>query len=88
MLPNFKQANCDCEHFKAIVNSSDLPYGIENEVSLNDDEAYEFVQSLWLEIISTTEKNKDRLFTFIEYLDLMKSKAKRFSYWLVLGGIW
>jgi hypothetical protein len=80
LLPVFKDSNGDYECFKAVVNASDMLNGIDNEVSLDDDEASELVQSLWLEIASTTTNREDGLFSFIEYLYLMKSKAKGFKY--------
>ena len=71
LLPVFK--------FKAVVNASDMLNGIDNEVFLDDDETYEFAQSLWLEIVGTTNKDEG-LFSFIEYLNLIRSKAKGFTY--------
>jgi len=53
--------------------------GIDNAVSLDDNEAYEFVQSHWLEVGGTTNKNKG-LFSFIEHLNVIRSKAKGFTY--------
>ena len=50
LLPDFKELNWDYEHFKTVVNSSDILNGIDNEVSLDDNEAYELAQSLWLEV--------------------------------------
>jgi hypothetical protein len=79
LLPVFKESNRDYNIFKAVVNSSDMLNGIDNEVSLDDDEAYEFVHFLWLEVVGTTNKDKG-LFSFIEYLDLIRSKAKGFTY--------
>jgi len=79
LLPVYKQSNGDYEQFKAVVNASDMLNGIEDEVSLDDDEAYEFSQSLWLEVVRTTD-SQNGLFSFIEYLDLMHSKAKGFTY--------
>ena len=79
LLPVYKQSNGDYEQFKAVVNASDMLNGIEDEVSLDDDEAYEFAQSLWLEVVSTTD-SKEGLFSFIEYLDLISSKAQGFTY--------
>jgi hypothetical protein len=46
LLPVIKESNGDYEHLKAFVNASDVVNRIGNEVSLNDDGAYELVQSL------------------------------------------
>jgi hypothetical protein len=40
------------EHFKAVVNASDILNGIDSKVSLDDDEVYELAQLLWLEVAS------------------------------------
>ena len=79
LLPVYKQSNGDYEQFKAVVNASDMLNGIEDEVSLDDDEAYEFAQSLWLEVVSTTD-SKEGLFSFMEYLDRICLKDKGFTY--------
>jgi len=54
-------------------------------ISLDDDETYEFAQSLWLEVVGTTNKDEG-LFSFIEYLNLIRSKAFQIRH--VELGIW
>ena len=43
LLPVYRSTNRDYEQFKEVVNASDLLDGIENEVDIDDDEAYERV---------------------------------------------
>jgi hypothetical protein len=66
--------------FKEAKNCSDLLNGIDNKMSLDDDKAYGFAQSLWLEVTSTTTQKEDALFSFPEYLELFKFKAKGSTY--------
>lgn len=76
----FKKLNGDYEHFKVVVNVCDMLHVIENVVSLNDDKAYHFVQSLWLMFISMITNKEDDLFSLIMCLYLMKSTAKGFTF--------
>ena len=73
----FKTINGDYEEFKKLVNESDFLSGIDNEVSLDDDEAYELAQSLWAEVMSDVDK-EEALFSFIDYLQLISARAKGF----------
>ncbi len=51
------------------MNSDHLLNGIDNEFTVNDNEAYELAQSLWIEVMSSVEeKTEDAIFSFIEYL--------------------
>ena len=85
LLPIYKGSHGDYKRFKDIVNATVFLNGIYNEVTLDDDKAYELAQSLWLEVESTTKCREDGLFCFIEYLELINSKAKGFLYELVQG---
>jgi len=88
VMPIYRKSNCQYEEFKEVVNASELMHGIDNEESLNDDEAYELAQSLWLEIASTTSNNKEEaIFSFMEYLVLIQSRAKGFTYKLAEGTV-
>ena len=79
LLPIYKGSHVDYNRFKDIVNAIDFLNGTHNEVTLDDDEAYEFAHFLWLEVVGTTNKDEG-LFSFIEYLNLIRSKAKGFTY--------
>ena len=79
LLSVFKQSNGDYDQFKAVANASDMLNGINDKVALDDDEAHEFAQSLWSEVVGTMN-SKEVLFSFIKYLDLTQSKAKRITY--------
>jgi len=86
-LPSFKRTGGDYDRFKEIVNSDDLLKGIDNERTLDDDEAYELAQSLWMEIASTVNagSTEDMIFSFIEYLELIQTRAPGFVYKLASG---
>ena len=63
-----------------MVNANDLLEGIDNAPTLDDDETYELAQSLWLEVMSTMNDSEDMIFSFIDYLELIKTRAKGFVY--------
>ena len=65
-----------------MVHAGHLLDGIENEIDIDDDEAYELAQLLWLEVTGSSVSKDEELFSFIEYLELIKSKAKGFAYQL------
>ena len=79
LLPVYRRSDGDYEQFKEVVNAGNLLDGIENEIDIDDDEAYEFAQSLWLEVVSTMD-SKEGLFSFIKHRDLICLKAKGFTY--------
>ncbi len=98
LLPSFKKTKGDYEEFKKVANSNDMLSGIDNTPSLHDDEAYQLGQSLWLELVNTTDTKEEAMMSFIEYLELIKSRARGFTYKLaedtseqkkkLLGVIW
>jgi len=98
LLPSFQKTNGDYEEFKKVANSNDMLSGIDNTPSLDDDEAYQLAQSLWLEVSNTSVDRDEAIFSFIEYLELIKSRAKGFTYKLardssdkkkkLLGVVW
>jgi hypothetical protein len=49
LMPMFRKTNKDYEEFKRVANANDMLKGIENISSVDDDEAYELAQILWLE---------------------------------------
>ena len=82
LLPKFKSTGAgDFEAFQSIVNASDLLCGIDDMPTLDDDEAYELAQSAWQELqLTDSTCNADSLFSFVGYLELIKSRAKGFCY--------
>ena len=54
LLTIYKGSHGDYNIFKDIVNATDFLNGLHNEVTLDNDEAYESVQYLWLQVESTT----------------------------------
>ena len=51
-------------------------------MDIDDDEACELAQALWLEVTGMSVSKDDELFSFIEYLELIKSKAKGYVFHL------
>jgi len=82
LMPIYSNTNGDYEEFKKIVNANNMLNGIENDVTIDDDEAYELAQSLWLEVTSTVSNKEEAIFSFINYLELIKSRAKGFVFCL------
>ena len=80
LMKTYRGSNREYEQFKKVVNASDMLQGIDNE-ALDDDEAYELCQQLWLEVLdSATDNKQDSILNFIEYLELIKSRAQGFTY--------
>ena len=77
-LPILRKSN-DYEDFKSVVNCDDLLKGVDNE-ELDDDEAYQLAHTLWLEVLNTTDTKEEAIMSFIEYLELIKCRAKGFTY--------
>ena len=73
LMPTYSKTNGDYEEFKKVVNAFDMLDGIENDVTLDDDEVYELAQSLWLEVTSTVSNKEDEIFSSIDYLEPIKS---------------
>ncbi len=73
LLSSFCKCNGDYLEFKSATNGQDFLNGIENNVSIDDDEALELAQSLWMDVMLSGERGSDDEFmTFIEYMALMK----------------
>ncbi len=79
LLPTLRKSNFDYEEFKKVVNCDDLLNGIDNE-ELDDDDAYQLAHTVWLDLLSTTDTKEEAIFSFIEYLNLIKCRAKGFTY--------
>ena len=80
MLPVFRQTNGHYADFKSVANSNDLLLGIDDIPTIDDDEAYHLAQDMWQEIDDHNGNRDDNIFSFIDYLQLIKSKAKGFAY--------
>ncbi len=81
LLPTYRNTNGEYERFKEVVNSDHLLNGNDNEFTVNNDEAYELAQSLWIEVMSSMEeKTEDAIFSFIEYLQLIQLCASGFVF--------
>ena len=80
LMPIYKSTDDNYTDFQEVANANDLLDGIDNAPTLDDDEAYALAQSLWLEVMSTMNDEEDRIFSFIDYLELIKTRAKGFVY--------
>ena len=85
LMPLFCKTNKDYEEFKRVANANDMLKGIENISSIDDDEAYELAQILWLETAASTNDSEDQIFSFVEYLETIKERCKGFVYELARG---
>lgn len=79
LLPTLRNSDFEYEEFKKVVNCDDLLKGIDNE-ELDDDEAYELAQTAWLDVVNTTDSKEEDIFSFIQFLELIKCRAKGFTY--------
>ena len=80
LMPIYKSTDGNYTDFQEVANANDLLDGIDNAPTLDDDEAYALAQSLWLEVMSTMNDEEDMIFSFIDYLELIKTRAKGFVY--------
>ncbi len=80
LLPKYRNCNKDYNLFKKNIVSADFLHGIDNHCDVNDDEAYELAQSFWNEVSSNNKSENEAIFSFIEFLQLIKSHAKGFSF--------
>ncbi|KAL7528115.1 hypothetical protein ACHAWF_002442, partial [Thalassiosira exigua] len=80
LLPLYRDANGDYENFKSNIASSDVLGGIDDHLDINDGEAYELAQQLWMEVGSSNMDKEASILSFIEYLDLIKSHTTGFVY--------
>jgi hypothetical protein len=63
--PYFKQTNGEYERFGDVLNSTDLLNRIDYEVTINNDEAYELAQSLWMEMMGTVKRKSEDSIYFL-----------------------
>ena len=75
MLLVYSESNQGYERLKEVEKYSDLLNGIDNEMSLDEDKVYEFVQYLWLKVISTSSQKRTP-FSFTNVLNCLGLKQK------------
>ncbi len=82
LLPSFWSCNGDYTEFKSATNGQEFLDGIKNNVSLDDNEALELAQSLWMDVMLSQEGGgwDVEFMNFIEYMSLIKQQAKGFVY--------
>ena len=77
---NFHNTNEDYESFKNVINDSVLLSGIDDAAMLDNNEAYQLAYSICQEVLESSNKDEAAIFSFRGYLDLICTRAKRFSY--------
>ena len=80
MLPTFRQTNSDYHAFTDVANDSILLNGIDDQVMVTDDEAYTMAYTVCDEVLNEKTTGEDEIFSFVQYLDLISTRAKGFSY--------
>ncbi len=79
--PYFKQTNGEYERFGDVLNSTDLLNRIDYEVTINNDEAYELAQSLWMEMMGTVKrKSEDSIYFLYWILDADSSLSIQINF--------
>ena len=76
-MPILHRTNGDYKDFKVVVNANDILNGIDNDVTLYDEKAYELAQSLWLEVMSSVWNKEEVISSSIKYLELVQGLASR-----------
>ncbi|KAL7552459.1 hypothetical protein ACHAWF_016605 [Thalassiosira exigua] len=84
LMPSYRNCNGDYMAFQQQMGQSDLVGFLDDEVDIDDDVAYQVAHDMWLEI-STGVSNEEGIFTFIEYLKLIQSRAKGFVFKVATG---
>ena len=80
LLPEFRETNRDYAIFKERISAEEVMQGLDNQPDVNEDEAYSIARQTWLEICKSNSSQSEMLFSFKQYLKLIQSRAKGFSY--------
>ena len=78
MLPVYKACS-GYEEFCEQVNVTDIEGGLDDEVELDDDEAYTTARDA-CDTITGEHEYKDSMFSILDYLELIAQHATGFSY--------
>ena len=54
--------------------------GIDDAIDLDDDQVYELSSQIWLEVQESLGGSQDAIFSFVDYLELIASRATGFTY--------
>lgn len=82
LIPTYLQSNKDFQKFDTALKSSKLPQGIDSD-TITDDEAVEMIHEIWSSMINDHEmedSDEARLLCFSDYMRIIGSKAKGFTY--------
>ncbi len=77
----YQNCNGDYNHLKSVTNGKEFVDGIENDLSLDDDDALKLAQQFWMDVMALQKKggNDDHIMSFIEYMKLIKSVQRDLS---------
>ena len=78
--PVLKATNSDFQEFQKIANFTGLLLGINNAVDLDDEQAYKLAKKALFKIKETINSGQDAIYSFVDYLELIASCAKGFTY--------
>ena len=80
LVEKYRSCNTDYDLFKEVANDSELLGGLDNQSDLTDDEVYDLFHSICQEITTTGKTNEEMFFSFREYMHLLATRCKGFSY--------
>ena len=78
-LPAFRTCK-DFQDFQRTVNDSTLLGGLDDQVMMTDDEAYALAHSACAEVLQEDGASEDSVFSILQFLELIRSRAKGFVY--------
>ncbi|KAL7550438.1 hypothetical protein ACHAWF_013673 [Thalassiosira exigua] len=83
-MPSYRHYDGDYKAFQQRIDQSDLVGFLNDDVDIDDGVAYQIAHGMWLEL-SSDVSNKEGIFTFMEYLKLIQSRAKGFVFKVATG---
>ena len=78
-LPVFRLSS-DFEAFQNSVKDCSLLGGLDDQVMITDDEAYELAHSACAKVLKTECPGGDSVFSILEFFEVLSSRAKGFTY--------
>ncbi|KAL7546585.1 hypothetical protein ACHAWF_009917, partial [Thalassiosira exigua] len=79
LMPSYRHCDGNYMAFQQRMGQSDLVGFLDDDVNIDDDGPYQIAHDMWLELLSDVS-NEEGIFTFIEYLKLIQSRAKGFVF--------
>ena len=78
-LPAFRTCK-DFQDFQRTVNDSSMRGGLNDQVMMTNDEAYALAHSACAEVLQEDGASEDSVFSILQFLELIRSRAKGFFY--------